>query len=867
MVVRLRKEEKFQILSEHLSEDMVNLIQKFTERLCKSHQQKLLRLLVVSIDLLKLPLNNNDAYALRQSYLFLRIVLCKKLSYYSCKPQLAILNKFIKFIFEEGQFEIKNTDKLTLETYIPLTESLYISCREEATPDEIVKKFNFKYRLITRQKEGLFSEEIHKRLGKLKVCFNSEVFSLLQNHLSKSTFANQLALTFMLIKYSRLISNHINNNNTDKLIEDIKYIITDLCKQHTKSTAESKYIYLRNFIIYMMEFGYFKDGGNNELYNVFAEFGQGNYELYKNLTIPNDVKNKFILTRTAEEIFNETLNKCCSPEIAQRLKEHVNSFEIKKHHRSPLADFLNQIYEVNTLWYTHPRVIQSEMITFRNKLLDRLSRNTAYGKFQNVKNALSVLSSQGLIPADIELPSNLRRCTSTEKIRQDNPLICNFNIYKQKNKNKYIDTPTFINDLRYDISNNLQELKKHARNVVHDGYKKYKEREFVIAKSQISEFINHPNLLVIKGQVKSKKISYCNPFSTYHQLRIENLTAYYDYFFDDMVSGNKPHDVKHLKLTNDIIGYLGLTERVASAMHLIITEELGINPYSLYRVKISSNNQGHEYVQVDDEGSVRLKAVKPRARNARARKAKGDLRNLGDISASEIDASTCLKMALEMTSRARTSLGVRNLWTCLGVRGVTTSQISGFQKEFKKMVSTASSGNPFIKSATLKKVRTSKGILIFLESNGDSIKTANYFGNTVKTTLNRYIPHYLKELIFRVKIRSFQRIILFMSVANDDNPAQSLNLSQDDFDSLVRKAFKNPDMGGELFGKLTKKEEKEESIYFCLNENNLRLAMSYVKNGNDPKLIDNCKSVLRKVSEGPIIMKQMLRKAQLAEDN
>ncbi|EGR3446988.1 hypothetical protein DC923_25440, partial [Vibrio parahaemolyticus] len=205
------------------------------------------------------------------------------------------------------------------------------------------------------------------------------------------------------------------------------------------------------------------------------------------------------------EIFNETLNKCCSPEIAQRLKEHVNSFEIKKHHRSPLADFLNQIYEVNTLWYTHPRVIQSEMITFRNKLLDRLSRNTAYGKFQNVKNALSVLSSQGLIPADIELPSNLRRCTSTEKIRQDNPLICNFNIYKQKNKNKYIDTPTFINDLRYDISNNLQELKKHARNVVHDGYKKYKEREFVIAKSQISEFINHPNLLVIKGQVKSKK--------------------------------------------------------------------------------------------------------------------------------------------------------------------------------------------------------------------------------------------------------------------------------------------------------------------------------------------------------------------------
>lgn len=55
---------------------------------------------------------------------------------------------------------------------------------------------------------------------------------------------------------------------------------------------------------------------------------------------------------------------------------------------------------------------------------------------------------------------------------------------------------------------------------------------------------------------------------------------------------------------------------------------------------------------------------------------------------------------------------------------------------------TLSPQNTTLQEATLK-VRASKGVLIYLNSNGDSIKTSTYFGNTVKTTLNRYIPKYL----------------------------------------------------------------------------------------------------------------------------
>ena len=93
--------------------------------------------------------------------------------------------------------------------------------------------------------------------------------------------------------------------------------------------------------------------------------------------------------------------------------------------------------------------------------------------------------------------------------------------------------------------------------------------------------------------------------------------------------------------------------------------------------------------------------------------------------------------------------------------------------------------------ATLKKVRSSKGVLVYLETQGDILKTANYFGNQIKTALNYYIPKYLSELIYRVKIRAFQNILLYMSLSDHENQFDILKISKESYIAQLKHAFRN----------------------------------------------------------------------------
>lgn len=866
----LSKEDKFKILSTYLNEDICHSIRKFTEALSRQNQTLLLRTLVVSIELINTPLNNSDADNFLISYSHLRAVLSSRVSSYSAaSQQISRFNKLILFMINEGHFKLES--KESKESMIalfssPFTRALYESCKAEQIPDDVYKKINHYPEELIILKENPFSIEVNARVKYLSDFLNDDIYKLLVNYLGQSSSQRQTQLTYRLVESIQLLSEPLNRNDTDELVINLTNVLSYLCKKCAKSTTNATYTHLRNFITYLMKFDYFSNGSINRLNDLLKPLNDFKYNNLKNSIISEEIKSKFTPDLTGEEIFNNTLQKCCTPEIAQRLKEHVNTFTVKKHHRSPLVTFLNRIYKVSPDWYDKPNVIQAEILKFRSDLLNDKQRNSVYGNLQNVKNALTVLSKHGLLPPILDLPNNLRRCTKTEKIRKNNPLISAINIYDDTKKESYINTSEFLEFLKEDLSSNLEILVTVAQDIVYEGYKKFKSKADVIEKSQYNEFINHPCLRVTRLVKSSKNKQESNPFYLEHPLRNENLTAYYNHYFDALVRNETPHKIYDLAFSDKLIGYLGLTTNVASAMQIIITTELGINPYSLYRVKIVSDAQGHEFVQVDDEGSVRLKALKPRARNARTRIAKGSIESLENIKASYIDSSTCLKMALEMTLRTRESLGVKDLWVCLGVKGATIAQIDSFQREFRKISKKASSKSSGITGATLSKVRASKGVLIYLESNGDSLKTANYLGNTVKTTLNRYIPKYLTELVYRVKIRNFQKILLFMSVAFDEDPAVSLNMSKDDFKVQVTKAFENPDMGGNLFNKLTKPDNNKE-IYFCLSDANLRLAMAYAKNGEDKKLREDCKNVINKVSEGPVIMKKMLRKAQIAVDN
>ncbi|MFA0715469.1 hypothetical protein AB4622_05565 [Vibrio splendidus] len=865
----LKVEQRLEYLSSFLSNEVSELLVNFVYQSNSVRQTQLTFTLVVYIEVLHEAFNKNDTNKLTQSLSYIRTDLCQKYPLLIVERKFSQLRILLKHMLKASYFHEESVEELTT-FFFPISKTQYEISMSESIPEEVSAQFKHDFRVTDircREKNHKLSINVEEKLNRLSGILNEDISELIINFLYQSNKEQQTQLTFKLVIYIGVLHEALNNNDTDKLIRSLTYIRSDLCQRHTFKTAKSVLVRFQMLVKHIIKAGYFNEGSVDQLATFLVPFNELQFEISKSETIPKKISNLFAHEPNAEESFKEALNSCCTREIATRLEEHVNTFKVKKHHRAPLILFLKQISESNPEWHKHTRVIEGELLKFRSNLLDNLQRNTAYGRFQNVKNSIDVLVKHGLLSNNLDMPDNLRRCTNTEKVRKNNPLICEVDMYDETKRESYINSRKFIQSIECDLSNNLNILVADAQEIVYRGYQKFCEKESFIAQSQFDEFINHPELLVnnTKGNNGKSKV---NPFYDKHPMRTKNLTAYYNHFFDDMVHGRTQHKMTSLSISEEILGYLGLTANVASAMQIIITEELGINPYSLYRVKISSKGHGSEFVKIDDEGSVRIKALKPRARSSHPRKAVGTFTPLANINANEINAATCLKMTLEMTSRTRKYLGVKELWVCLTVTGSTVASLNSFQTQFKKIVKQASSKSTTLQYATLKKVRSSKGVLIYIQTNGDSLKTAAFFGNTVKTTLSRYIPKYLTELVYRVKIRNFQNIFLFMAISSDESPAESLNMSDSDFKFQLKQAFKNPDMGGNLYEKLTQnptENEENTPLYFCISDLNLQLAIKYAKYGEDKELKNNCKNVLNKIGEeSPVVIKSMLRKAQLA---
>ncbi|MEW8347781.1 MAG: hypothetical protein AB2687_05680 [Candidatus Thiodiazotropha taylori] len=709
---------------------------------------------------------------------------------------------------------------------------------------------------------------VEEKLNSLSTSLCPESFSVIEEYARSRTRQGRNYVIHVLDTYIGLLEPPIRNDDSTELTKSFVHIRTHLCQNYTKNVVIQKLSELYKLTTLFSDKGVITDDV------IFPDkpYSTATYNTYKDQPISTENLKKIKPnTRSVDEEFQDTLSRTCSTEIAQRLQQHVYNYKHVKHHRGPLNDFLNLVYSEHPRWYEHPMVIEGTLLYFRNNLLKKISRHTAYGRFQNVKNSMEVLRDHNLIPKETDFPGNLRRCVKTQKVRINNPLLCTTNIYDEREKGRFRNTPDFIKELAADLDQNLRLLLKEARRIVFEGYRKYKDRDRIISNSEKSEFLKHPELRVLKtnttkaGVIRNYQSNPFSPVGLSTPIRQNNIVAYFDHFYECFINGKAKHDIYGLDRTNKVKDTLGLTPQVASAMQIIIVEEIGINPYSLYPVKVYADGHGHEFIQVTDDGSVRLRALKLRARHTRTRKAAGTLINLLDIKEQDIDASACLKMALEMTTRARDFTSQKELWLCASKEGVTNPTPETFQNEFNKIREKVANKSKVLNQATLKNVRSSKGVWVYLDSNGDSLKTANYFGNTVKTTLARYIPEYLTELVYRQKIRNFQHILLFMTVAHDELPADSLDLNIEEFRSQITKAFDNPDMGGVLYESLKSKTSESDTSstkYFCVSIKNLMLALKYAKEGKDQSLKNDCIAAISKITEGPVILKQLLRQAQ-----
>lgn len=282
------------------------------------------------------------------------------------------------------------------------------------------------------------------------------------------------------------------------------------------------------------------------------------------------------------------------------------------------------------------------------------------------------------------------------------------------------------------------------------------------------------------------------------------------FFYYKMYQLSLKENKKDMVFENDLI----------SAMQIIITDEMGINPTSLYnlRVKIDKKliQSKNEFIKIEDDGTVRVNVIKWRQRRLQKRSADASiLKPYTDIDIKEINASFCIQFAIELAKHQRIKFKTNLLWIRKSIRSLRKTNSFDYQFRMfcdKNLPPGFSSPKP-----TLMKIRMSRAIEIYIRTDGDVVAAATYLGNKVRTTLSTYIPLFLQEIMYRRKISVFQHIYLILTTALEPEKLKLLGMSQESYDKCILEIYDNKDFGGPLFEKLkpiVSIEKKVESEYF-----------------------------------------------------
>jgi hypothetical protein len=309
-----------------------------------------------------------------------------------------------------------------------------------------------------------------------------------------------------------------------------------------------------------------------------------------------------------------------------------------------------------------------------------------------------------------------------------------------------------------------------------------------------------------------------------------------------------------------------------AAMQVVITNELGINPTSLYNLKVNispTSGPKHEFIKVEDDGSVRINVIKWRQRKLQKRTTEPSIcLSYKEMDVKDINAAFCIQFAILLTKSIRQTLGTNLLWLSSTQRKIRTQNTNDI--EFRKFCNKYLPKKISQLNPTLMKVRTSRAMAIYISSHGDIVKTATYLGNKVKTSLNTYIPQYLQEIIYRRKISVFQHLFLVLATANEPEKLKLLGMDEKKYKSYLKEIYQNEDFGGTLFEKLKPKAidntetEEEAEIFFICSPQNFAFAIKLLKTSKnkDTEVYKVCLNTINKAASGNIMQKKMILEAE-----
>ena len=344
----------------------------------------------------------------------------------------------------------------------------------------------------------------------------------------------------------------------------------------------------------------------------------------------------------------------------------------------------------------------------------------------------------------------------------------------------------------------------------------------------------------------------------------DDLNAKLTYLLDKATSIILSYFLKHerngsVELENDLI----------VSMHIIIVNEMGINPTPLYNLKVTIDADSRtkkEFIKVEDDGYVRINVIKWRQRRLQKRSATPSTTpTFSELKAENINAAFCIQFAILLTENRREDLKTNLLWIRKNQRVIRND--NSFDSEFRTFCDKYLPPDLAKLKPTLMRVRMSRAIEIYIGSDGDVVKTATYLGNKVKTTLSTYIPAFLQEVVYRRKLSVFQHLYLVLATANESEKLALLGLNQEQYDSCLKEVYKNEDFGGILFETL-KPTSSESAVdtetFFICSPKNFAFALKLLKisSSKDSELYKICLHAINKASTGSIMQKKMIQEAE-----
>lgn len=315
----------------------------------------------------------------------------------------------------------------------------------------------------------------------------------------------------------------------------------------------------------------------------------------------------------------------------------------------------------------------------------------------------------------------------------------------------------------------------------------------------------------------------------------------------------------------------GLPVELIVAMQIVIVDEMGINPTPLYNLKVTAEQHTsikREFLKIEADGLVRINAIKWRQRRLQKRSTEpSNFPPSAELDIANINSSFCIQFAILVTDEKRNRLNTNLLWITDTQKKLRKD--NAFDQQFREFCNKHLSKDFSKLKPTLMRIRSSRAIEIYIESDGDVVKTATYLGNKVKTTLSTYIPTFLQEVIYRRKISVFQHLYLILATANESEKLKMLGMSGEEYNKCIKEIYKNEDLGGPLFEKLkpkpnSKNNTGESEVFFICSPQNFAFAIKLLrtsKNENS-EVYKVCLNAINKASSGNIMQKKMVLEAE-----